>query len=204
MTCTACDPCPLQSVGPGLHYEIHVTVEACNTERFSAICEELDVKPLLIELQTKRAGVQRQLMTSKTLKNVDDPTARHFARDLEIELRRRNLTVARTKIETVPWHPDAATPMLGQYHETHIKVKVDDVRADYLRSVVEELDAHLSRSSFTEGHRFVTIRRTLAHIGETHFITWKLIDLEYEIYPPITEFVLYDSNQRMDDDWLTT
>jgi len=127
--CAACARCVIAEALPSasVPYEIHVTVEEADVDRFREACADLGVKPLLLALQLASGGVARDVMTS-SIHRGDDPSAKGEARRIGEGLAAAGFRVARTKIETVPWHPLAPSrengleAAGGRYFEAHLAV----------------------------------------------------------------------------------
>jgi hypothetical protein len=208
MTCAGCSPCPLQVAPRGeLHYEIHITVEEADVDRFNDLCAEMKIKPLLIHLQLASGGVQGHLMTSETMKNSNDRDAAAAAGATIQYLSRAGLKVARTKIETVPWHPRASSPGPDQYHESHLAVTVSPGlghhgRLEDLRWLLSGTSAHLSNSAFKENVHMVTIRDRHPVDGTASVVRDVIRRAGFSVGPVTSEFCLYDSNVAMDKEWV--
>src|SRR5574343_260552 len=110
-----------------LHYEIHVTVQTKEVERFQDVCKKLGVKPIILDLQNKSGDVLCEVMTSSTISTYDRTVVEAKAAMVGIcvLLTKAGFEVIRSKIETVPWHPLAPKEHGGKIHfegshfETH-------------------------------------------------------------------------------------
>lgn len=139
-----------------LPYEIRATVLNVEAERFQRICLIEEVKPVLLELQSRTNGMLSDAMTSSTIQatlyDAIEQAAR-LAKRLETIY---ELTVPRLKLETVPWHPlalDPSTRASHQYLECHLQLILsqdctEGSAWDKLITVCGALDLHLSRNVF--------------------------------------------------------
>lgn len=126
--------------------------------------------------------------------------------------------VVREKIETVPWHPAApsdkhANPTMPEhcYFEAHFNIVVDNESVEFLRGVVEENGAHLSRNAFkrisdTEYVMMATLRHYTGtfeyfKVACTNLVD-KLTSADFEVPKTITEFSIYDTRISHDAVWL--
>ena len=126
-----------------LPFEIHVTVEVDlpvengevvnnwygTIEEFKEDCNEIGVKPIVIDLEINDGSILKDVMTSSKFFG-DNRGAYEESERICKELRNRGYKVVRNKIETVPWHP--ASPVIstgkeipnGCYFESHIGVVI--------------------------------------------------------------------------------
>ncbi len=201
-------------------YELHVTVSSVeDVEAFRQACAALEVKPVLLDLQTRSQGVIKDCMTSSVF----------FGRNAEAlaqleavawGLSKAGYQVVRKKIETVPWHPAApsrlhANPVMPKdcYFECHFGVKTQDSpeMMQLLRSLAERLDCHLSRNVFkrhedgsvtvmmtyrTYDGLYEDVVDTVKHIATT------LKEHGFAVDKEIVEFSLYDTKVTHDAEWL--
>lgn len=205
-----------------LPYEIHVTVEAPkNLEWFKSTCEEIGVKPIIIDLEKNGDLIMSDVMTSSV----------HFGNNatalLESERIVRALmhgndilqyNVLRTKIETVPWHPAAPSKTNGvkmkegNYFESHLRIVTTEDRRPQLENIATSWNAHLSRNFFKKiSENEYIIMMTLRDYNTTseEFKTtvdnlkYNLINLyNFEVDKIEIEFAIYDTNVTHDIDWI--
>lgn len=89
-----------------LPYEIHVTVDTsenffeCDIDGFKSKCQEIDVKPIVLDLEMKE-GTLKDIMTSSKHFG-DNRTAYEEANRIANKLTSFGYKVVRNKIETVP------------------------------------------------------------------------------------------------------
>lgn len=135
-----------------LPFEIHITVDAesysienFGLEEFKSDCVEINVKPIVLDLEMKE-GTLKDVMTSSKHFG-DNRSAYEEANRIANELTSLGYKVVRKKIETVPWHPAAPTFNTGEpipngcYFESHIGVVISPEEKPYLEGFVEELNA---------------------------------------------------------------
>ena len=141
-----------------LPFEIHITVNTSDEwddgkatlfgfeiEHFRNICDEIGVKPIVLDLEMKE-GTLKDVMTSSKHFG-DNRSAYEEANRIANKLTSFGYKVVRNKIETVPWHPAAPTFKTGEpipngcYFESHIGVTISPEEKPYLEGLVEELNA---------------------------------------------------------------
>jgi hypothetical protein len=202
-------------------FEAHMTVDAASQERrdtFRALCEQIGVKCVLIELAAGRSPSQP--MTAKyhrgDLTTVLAEVQGHYEKLIQA-----GFGVVRVKLEAVannkgvPLSDEeaAAKAFEGAYFEFHAKLRLDkEGSLDSLRALCAEHGAHLSHndrkvdSEKATRDRFVTLRvrrcgRDRAYtIFETLLTALK--DNGYNIVGTKRELTLYDSHARLDAGWL--
>lgn len=200
-------------------YEIHVTVkEAPNVEAFRQACAGLEVKPIVLDLQTQSSGVIKDVMTSSVFfgKNSEAYAEQERIAD---GLRTAGFEVVRRKIETVPWHPAApsrenSNPVMPAhcYFECHFSVVVrDDSQRVLLEALARQVDCHLSRNVFkrhTDGSfTMMMTYRTYEGVYEDVKATVESINQlltahSFDIGKSIIEFSIFDTKVTHDATWL--
>ena len=134
-----------------LPFEIHITVDAesysiknFGLEEFKSDCVEINVKPIVLDLEMKEGSIKDVMTSSKHFG--DNRSAYEEANRIANELTSFGYKVVRKKIETVPWHPAAPTFKNGEpipngcYFESHIGVTISPEEKPYLEGLVEELN----------------------------------------------------------------
>lgn len=204
-------------------YEFHVTIaaQAERLEAFRATCEELRVKPIVLDLGVNNDEVLSDYMTSSTATYTSDVEAFNRLQKLSRNMCEAGFTVVRQKIETAPWHnkapqkPEDIMPE-GCYFEAHLALNVLAMQVPELRGRLrldENAPAlHLSRNSFKQASAgrlvmMATLRSYLdtsqtfsEHVeASRNYLTAEGYELEKD---PIIEFALYDSNVHHDDNWM--
>jgi|AntDeeMinimDraft_5_1070356.scaffolds.fasta_scaffold11731_2 hypothetical protein len=200
-------------------FEIHITVKNANRELFISACDDIGVKPVILDLQMGEQTI-KDVMTSSVIM-----TNNHGASDemhrIEDELSKRGFTVVRCKIETAPFHPSAPSEANGYpmpdncYFEAHIAVSLinDDTlaqRTKELNELSEAYDLHLSRNVRKKTADRVIIMATLrVYAGTCEEFKRKLKAAtngfernRFDIGKTVTEFAIWDSNIRHDNAWM--
>jgi hypothetical protein len=189
-------------------FEAHLTVDADSDERraaFAALCGELGVKCVLIELA--RGAHRSQPMTSSHHAGEVAMIAAEIGA-LRDRLAGAGFTVTRVKIEadvTNEGIPVEHAGPHGTYFEFHAKLRVgDDVEA--LRELCVGSGAHLSANNIERGARFVTLRVYEAgrDRAQTQFsrLVETLVGAGHEVLSTKAELTLYDSRVELDAGWL--
>lgn len=200
-------------------YEIHVTVNIVDNESqknmFKSVCEQIGVKPIVIELENNGQIVMQDVMTSSHIIS-DNTGAYKECLRIEAELERNGFIVVRKKIETVPWHP-AAPQKKGEkmpkncYFESHIACIINLKQKDKLESIATSFNAHLSKNAFKKLSEdkfvnMVTFRSNSSNLLDFNknvdLIKEKLIQNNIEFEKIITEFAIYDTKVSHDFRWI--
>ena len=201
-------------------YEIHITIsDAPSGNEFRRACEEIGVKPVLIDLQLHATGHLRDVMTSSTIMGESIMDAHHEAARVESEMGRRGWSPIRRKIETAPWNPlvEQHQNDEGKYFETHISIRVAKYRGKIstntktrLKAACQELGLHVSSNMFKSNPDYAIYMTTLREFGTTYDAFKKrtedaIAQLEYmhwQVEKHVIEFALFDSNVAHDDEWM--
>lgn len=195
-------------------YEIHVTIQEIKKDVFHSMCEHLNVKPIILELQNNKS-VFTDVMTS----------SRHYGdnRSAYEEMKRISNTinsfagkVIREKIETAIWHP--AAPQSSNdimpkncYFECHIGTIANNINVDKIKIIAENTQSHLSKNIFKNidsnnyilmlTYRTYTDNRELFENRVKEII--KLLEIGNIQYKNVTkEFSIYDTKVSHDASWL--
>jgi NTP pyrophosphatase (non-canonical NTP hydrolase) len=207
-------------------FEIHVTVSANNMKEklgrevsfsvdyFKEICQEIGVKPIVLDLENSGESVMQDVMTSSKVVG-DNSSAIAECKRISKELKEAGFEVIREKIETVPFHPYAPQKEGeempgGCYFEAHIGCIISPEQKDTLQDVANMYGAHLSRNFFKkldEGKfiNMITLRSyDYIYSDFESEVTGlkgdlKTFDIEYE--KVITEFAIYDTKVSHDFLW---
>lgn len=197
-------------------FEIHVTVQIVNTHQidmFQHLCEEINVKPILLDLHSSDVVI-KDMMTSSTLFGNNADALFEMERICRF-LSAHGFVIQRKKIETVPWHP--AAPIDEQdmptncYFESHLGVIVNDEEKVKLVQIAEHHDLHISRNAFKklEDDRYVIMATKRSYdmsrsAFEAEVAKCKqVLELrDFTIEREIIEFSVYDSNISHDFLWL--
>ena len=220
-----------------LPYEIHVTIDAESysiknggLEDFKSDCKEIDVKPIVLDLEMKE-GTLKDVMTSSKHFG-DNRSAYEEANRIANKLTSFGYKVVRNKIETVPWHPAAPTFNTGEpipngcYFESHIGVVILPEEKEALQEFVQGLNdrcteagiikiggtCKLSQNFFKkskDSSKFVnmltyrdnmTCRKDFERGVEA--IKWSLEKCGFEFEKVEVEYALYDTNVNHDSKWI--
>lgn len=187
-----------------MNYEIHLTIYLSDKlENFKLFCEEIGVKPIIIETQNKNF-FQNQVMTSSK------HTGSHYLftlNDLVSKLESK-YKIIRKKVEIQPEitkHPEHI------YYETHLRLKLP-INFDYtdLNNVCDNFDFHLSKNLFKKSDDFIwqmityrdynTDLKSFKNHIETTIQSLKTLDIIYDKIE--IEECIYDSNENIDEKWL--
>lgn len=136
-------------------YEIHVTVKSADVSYFKEVCAEINVKPLLLDLQNhSESSVLQELMTSSIHLGNNSSAYTELQRIVNY-LIIKGFPVVRQKIETVPWHPAApsnkhSNPIMPKdcYFESHLAIVANADTVNDLRELVIKQGCHLSSNVF--------------------------------------------------------
>lgn len=191
-------------------FEIHLTTSAlppAGLARFVKVCEQLQSKPLVIELSRGSSPVQPML--GKVVRAPDLAAALALAAADASYLQQQGLPVIRTKLESAACYSNLAAPGRGPafapYFEWHGKVPYQEHEA--LRALCEQHATHLSANALRgeSATRFVTLRE----FGSTTIFEARVAGLvaclatRWPLLKQESECCLYDSNQALDAGWLT-
>jgi NTP pyrophosphatase (non-canonical NTP hydrolase) len=186
-------------------------------EHFKETCEEIGVKPIVLDLENSGKSVMKDVMTSHRHMGTNTSAYRD-AKKLESLLEDAGFEVVRVKIETVPWHPAAPTKPGDKmpedcYFEAHIGCVITPEEKPLLEHNTKKFGAHLSRNFFKkiEGGKFVNML-TLRESDVTYdqfeknleAIKARLVEenIEFEFEKVITEFSIYDTKVSHDFKWV--
>lgn len=195
-------------------YEIHITVDnAPDGETFREICKVINVKAVMLDLQTRSSTLIRDVMTSSTIcTNLSG--AHSEAQRIVCALQAHGLMAIRRKIETVPWNP-MCLELTGSdnYFESHISVRLrphmGDRHVNTIQDVCKELGLHLSSNIYKADSNGVVYMATLRLFGVTSTafhdhvieILRMLKQQAIDVDSHVNEFVVFDSNVAHDDAW---
>lgn len=213
-------------------YEIHVTVDLSklvhsvhgpysefNDETrvlwFKEVCEEIGVKPIVLDLENGGKSVMKDVMTSSHIIG-DNASSYNECKSIVYELEKNGFTVVRKKIETVPWHPAAPSEPGDKmpedcYFEAHVGCIIFDHEEAKLSRVIDDLSVHLSRNFFKKKEdgrlvKMITMRKYDGlyddFIIELDRLKSRLSANNIEFEKVITEFSIYDTKVSHDFKWL--
>lgn len=208
-----------------LPFEIHVTVKLVpedspeyqtQVDLFKKICNEIGVKPIVLDLENGGESVMKDVMTSSHFYG-DNKTSYEECMRISNSLERSGFIVSRKKIESVPWHPaapvnDGDKMPENCYYEAHIGCVITPEQKDKLQEIAERVGSHLSRNFFKklENGKFVNMitHRNYGDLykhfeGQVNYLKDLLDDAKIEYEKVITEFSVYDTKVSHDSKWLT-
>lgn len=209
-----------------LPYEIHITVknENIDIDKFKNDCKDLNVKPIVIDLESSN-NIIKDVMTSS--KHFGDNMS-SYKESLRIykELLNKGYNVIRNKIETVPWHMSAPKCLLNndkiendRYFESHIGVIISNKDKDKLTNLVNEInDNDFLKGKVKMSQNFFKKVDNGLYVNMITYRSYNLGYIEFEKnvnyikeilnsnnfkYEKIeVEFAIYDSNIHHDNKWL--
>lgn len=216
--CASCKGCVIADATPSgpVPYEIHVTVEEAEVDSFRGACASIGVKPLFLALQLASGGTVRDVMTSSVHRG-DDLSARAEASRIAERLASAGFKVARTKIETVPWHPEAPSwerrehSSPGRYFEAHLAVTCRPCDRSFLASLAAENGLHLSKNVLKDTGDGAGIVMATARSYETTHEDFRemaercreaITGAGFSVEKLIVEYAIYDDREVMDDAWI--
>lgn len=203
-----------------LPFELHVTVKFESKQKnfledFKTACQQLNVKPILLDLENTHGGSIKDVMTSSKFYG-DNRTAYEEVQRIMKGLKQSGFKVLREKVETVPWHPGAPKKSgdvmpKNCYFEAHISCIISEKQKKQLQEIANREDAHLSKNIFKklDEDKFVnmmTVRNYgdcfLVFEGRMKWITEILSNNKVQYEKIITEFCIYDTKVSHDYLWL--
>jgi len=200
-----------------LPYEIHITIERPHDiELFKEVCEKIKVKPIIIDLEKDDIIVMSDVMTS-SVHYGDNQSALTESDRIATELHEKKYNVLRTKIETVPWHPEAPSiknnlqMKEGNYFESHLRIVTTLDQRPLLDIIAFDNKAHLSRNFFKKiNNAEYIIMMTLRNYNvSSEVFSLRVNSLKeilvingFEVDMVEIEFAIYDSNDSYDSAWI--
>ncbi|MCC5476077.1 hypothetical protein [Streptomyces barringtoniae] len=196
----------------GLLYETHVTVHCADpaeTERLRGWADTAGLKLTHVVLARGRMRDQPMLTLAGSATYAEQ-SAR--AEGTVAALRSAGFTPVRVKAESAPWAPEVPDGPCGggRYFEHHVKLLLDaETDLASLAARVVPHGAHLSWNARRVGgggrhERFVTQRcRGVRDAEAEAALRLLLSELDgFEVLSVEREFVLYDSDESVDDGWI--
>lgn len=208
-------------------FECHVTVDmrgaTSNTKSiddFKAVCAQVGVKPILLDLHLADGAVVKDMMTSSVFMG-DNRKAFLELKRISNGLAENGFKVIREKIETIPWHPAAPSerhqiPTMPPscYFESHLNVhcKTNEEKARF-GQLVSGHGAKMSSNvfkKFSDGS--FTIMVTLRNYTDpfekfkTQLDSLKsdLTNADFQVEKEIVEFSVFDTKISHDSEWITS
>lgn len=197
-------------------YEIHVTVEKpADIEAFKTACREIEVKPIVLDLENNAQSVMIDVMTSSHYFG-DNRGSYEETKRISNHLISKGFNVLREKIETVPWHPAAPDSHFKKmpencYFEAHVSVMCTKDTKQKLDLIAGAHGAHLSRNFFKkiDNDTFVNMITLRTYSGpfsafdsRVKSLCMELDERKFAYEKVITEFAIYDTKVSHDFKWL--
>lgn len=198
-----------------LQKEAHDKLKQEAIDDFKEACKEINVKPIVLDLENSGESVMKDVMTSSHHMGNNTSTFLECNR-ISSQLENCGFKVVRRKIETVPWHP-AAPVNYGDkmpedcYFEAHIGCLIKPELKPSLERIANLHNAHLSRNYFKklEDGKFVNMITLRSTGGVFENFEARLDELKkdldenkFQYEKVITEFSIYDTNVSHDYKWL--
>lgn len=187
-----------------MHYEIHVTVETNDVDKFVSDCKQIKVKPIVIETERNNVFGQQVMTSSKHSGDDYKATLASICKQLE-----PNYKIVRQKVEIFPEHEKHPDHI---YYESHIRLKLPH---DFDRKPIEELcemfNFHMSKNLFKKDTNFVYQMITFRSNGKMPIMefddiidamTWHLTSKKIDFDKVEIEECIFDSNVSVDNSWL--
>ena len=211
-------------------YEIHVTIDSeddTTVTKFQSFCEIYNIKPVIIIMD----GVPSHVMTETVVCGSVEAAHNSLAQIVKA-IKDNGFKVIREKIETVPWHPcacqktdDIVIPY--SYFEVHIPVMLgfEYAHCELVQKIIN------SSEKMPDTNKRIMLSNTQKQIDKNvKLLTYRFNNIDYETFneivqeimsllrlwcpeewlvknnnfnfKPIIEFVLYDSNESLDQQWI--
>lgn len=204
-------------------FEIHITINTPNVQRFQEVCEAMGVKPIILLLQMKTGDVSSEVMTSYKFQSDDASNAEAIQKMCEqvgeLISHDRRFKFVRSKIESSIDHPAAPSAENGlslegvQHFETHFEILIkSEQEAERLRSIADAMGVHLSRNRTKEYSEscYVQMCTYRSYTMKKEQFQNLVIQIRDAIHnegltlekSPVIEFAVYDSSPKHDDTWL--
>lgn len=186
-----------------MEYEIHITVEANDIDTFKKDCEDIHVKPIVIETEKDNVFYNQVMTSSKH----DDDYFLMTLNEISDKLKHRGYTILRQKIEIKP-QPTKNEHFI--YYETHFRLKLPkSFPREILIAISRGQGFHLSKNLFKIGsnydYQMMTYRTHTDTLEEfkAKIIEMKIILNQHGIeYDKIEiEECILDSNIDIDKTW---
>lgn len=189
-------------------FEAHLTVGPLSPWKewdFIQICEELEAKPIFIELQ--RGQHWQQPMATKVLQAKDTAEAIIKCLPIAMRLNAKGYKVLRTKLECPAQLAGSVFPAAGfdGYFEWHGRIRLE--QSVKLLEICARHGAHLSQNALRHDpdHRFVTLRTYLTQQDfqdKLAQLKAELLSAGFIFQKERAEYCVHDSNFRLDEGWL--
>lgn len=196
-------------------HEIHLTVDNINNiDSFKQICENINVKPILLDLYTNTKNLNH-LMTSSVIRGTSLFEIFNYCNTIKKTLTENGFNVIRTKVEIPPTHElvDIYNKNNITYFENHTQLIISPCEFNCLYDFCKKYlkNVHLSSNYFKKHNDKFTIMLTYRNYTSDYleFLSYIknyqdiLKQNNYKIYDKlIVEFCIYDSNVSCDYEWM--
>lgn len=181
-------------------YQIHITVDSLQTDKFFEVCKELGVEGLHIR-DVVINGMKDSLLTSSVVKGPYKEVYKEMFR-IGMGLIDSGFEPVRVKIETVPWNYHHEKPL---YHEAHFKVKAPFYNFPIPFNLIKLLGLKISMKHQSDKTMLTYRTHDLKLSDFEDNVNSILKILRYEVNTlvqnPIIEMTIYDSNIHYDSNW---
>ncbi len=199
-------------------FESHITIKLNNKmalNNFQKLCQELQVKCLLIELPIEVNNFQP--MTSLYHRGNFEKVFNEVT-SIAQRIMNNGFQVIRVKIEalitniSVPITNEEAQKFPNNYFEFHVLVELSSQEEmERLKRICEKHQAHLSQNAFKKSlnglnQHFVTMRlyQTGRKMAKTQFLLLlnELRKENFRLSNQLQEYIVYDNNISLDAGWI--
>lgn len=207
--CAFCETCPFDHRAQQINtfFEIHVTVNTTEIERFREVCLRNRIKPIVIEFQNYLDGeTETQVMTSQQVRGVYE----NMKVELEFivnMLEKEGFEVVRRKVEAMPAF---ALYVEGCYFEAHLQFKLEKKWVNKLRREAAVVDLHISNNAFKMDGEIVTMMGTYreysrdpeSFLTKVDMIRDTMIGEGFSVGKVISEYCILDDKVELDGSWI--
>lgn len=188
-------------------FEIHLTVETNDIDKFKTDCINNNVKPIVIALQDNNDKFLMLDVMTSSKHNHDDYIAE--AKKIKKTFEDIGYITKRIKVEVNPYYYNINEVSGKDYFESHFRILTNSKIYDKLKQICINNNYHLSKNMFKklEGDNFYimsTIRLYNTTLKEFEYkIENFKTDLQNFKYDKIeVECCLYDTNIEHDNIWI--
>ena len=191
-------------------FEIHLTVETNNIEKFKIDCLENNVKPIVIELQdNQQNAIMQDVMTSSKYKCTNIELQKNIIYN---KFKNLGYNIKRIKVEVDPFHHNKdIISGESEYYESHIRIVGNDKNIELVKSVCKQNGLHLSKNIFKkiDGENYYIMATLREYNTDLSSFVNRIESFKYQIsslkYDKIEiECCVYDSNNKHDDIWINS
>lgn len=187
-------------------HELHLTIESIDdVEKFKKDCNEIRVKPIILDLQTKEAAI-KDVMTSYTEKCTYTQMQEIYCNQAR-KFKNKGYKVVRFKIETTS-NVNTILHHSG-YFESHIHLHLSkDFDTLKLQELCQTYNVHLSKNTFKSYEDYDVVMATLRSYDSLKSFKDKLntvvdvLNSVCKVGEHHIEYAIYDSNINHDKAWI--